>query len=220
MRAYGYIRVSTGRQALSERAQRTAISAYCDLRNLELAHVYADTVSGGTRLRDRPEGAEMLAKLGVHGGAVVAVRLDRLFRNVADCCSQVRQWADQGVGLHLLDHGGSSIDTSTSAGRLFLDMLAAFASFERELIGERTASALADKRARGEYTGGQPPYGYKAVNGVLQKCQDEQAIIDEVHRLRDDGLSLQRCADVLNGSGKRSRTGRLWDRQTVHRCCL
>ena len=72
--------------------------------------------------------------------AVVAAKLDRLFRDAADCLNMSRRWDDAEVGLHLIDMG---IDTRSAMGRAFLTMAAGFAELERNLIGERTKAGQA-----------------------------------------------------------------------------
>jgi DNA invertase Pin-like site-specific DNA recombinase len=61
---------------------------------------------------------------------VVALKLDRVFRNAADALVTVRAWTDAGIALHLVDMAGISLDTNSSMGTLFLTMLAAFGEFE------------------------------------------------------------------------------------------
>ena len=67
-----------------------------------------------------------------------------------------------GIAMHVFDLGGQAVDTGLAAGRFFLCMLAGVAQLERNLIAERTSTALRHKIARGERVGA-PPYGYAAV---------------------------------------------------------
>lgn len=217
-----YVRVSTEEQAsegVSLAAQEEAARAYCALRGLELASVVVDAgVSAGKPLAERPGGSRVLAA--VASGAVagvVALKLDRLFRDAGDCLTVTRGWDDLGAALHLIDLGGQSIDTSTAAGRFFLTIMAGAAEMERNLIRERTSSAMAYKRAHREYTGGRVPYGWSlATDGVhLEACPAEQAVIREARELRAAGLSLRKIGAELALRGLLPRTGSAWGATSV-----
>ncbi len=115
----GYVRVSTeeqSREGISLDAQRARIEAYCAMRGLELVELVDDPgVSASKPLRARAGGQrllDLLRRRRITG--IVAFKLDRLFRNCADCLGNVEVWDRAGVGLHLLDLGGSAIDTSSA----------------------------------------------------------------------------------------------------------
>ncbi len=151
MRVIGYIRVSTddqAREGVSLDAQEARIRAYAEMAGLELVDVIRDAaISGTVPLADRAGGAALLDHDVDH---VIALKLDRLFRDAADALSQTRSWDKAGIALHLIDVGGATINTSTAMGRMFLTMMAGFAELERNLISERTAMALAYKKDRRE----------------------------------------------------------------------
>jgi DNA invertase Pin-like site-specific DNA recombinase len=112
-------------------------------------------------LNKRPEGAK-IAKLIANGVChVVALKMDRLFRNAGDALNHVEEWAKAGISLHLVDMGGQSVNTDTSMGKMMVTMLAGFAEFERNMIAERTTAALRHKKAHGEVYN-HVPYGYRA----------------------------------------------------------
>ena len=210
-----YIRVSTEEQAaegVSLAAQEAALRAYCTMRGLTVVELVTDGgISAGKPLSTRPGGARVLtmaAKKQVH--AVVAWKLDRLFRDAGDCLEVTREWDRSGVALHLVDLGGQAIDTASAMGRFFLTVLAGAAEMERNLVRERTSAALQHKAARGEFTGGLVRYGYGlADNGVdLVPVPAEQKVIDEVRKLRAAGLSLRMIAGELARRGFKSRAGR------------
>jgi site-specific DNA recombinase len=159
--AAGYVRVSTDEQArggLSIAMQEERIQSYCLLRGLELTGIYCDAgVSAGKPLSLRPEGARLLEAIEAGDvDNVVGVKLDRLFRNAVDCLQTSSAWERAGVALHLIDLGGQAIDTRSAVGQFFLTVMAGAAEMERNLIRERTRSALQPKRARGERLGTTP----------------------------------------------------------------
>jgi site-specific DNA recombinase len=105
---------------------------------------------------------------------------------------------------------GEQIDTRSAAGRLVLNVLASVSQWEREAIGERTATAMQYKAKQGEYTGGQAPYGRRVApdGSQLEPHPDEVAARAVARQLRAHGLSLRAVAAELHQRGIRSRTGR------------
>lgn len=220
--AIAYVRVSTEEQAtegVSVDAQIAAVRAYATLRGLELLDVVVDAgVSAGKPLADRAGGAVIVdAVKRRRVRAVVAVKLDRLFRNAGDCLTVTEGWDRMGVALHLVDMGGQAIDTSSAMGRFFLTVMAGAAEMERNLIRERTSSAMAHKRSKGELVGA-VPYGFRlADDGVtLEADADEQHTLSLVAQLRADGMSVRAIVDALEARGVRARGAR-WHQTTVTR---
>ena len=141
MKAGIYIRVSTGHQTTSP--QRLELEAYVERQGWTLSHVYDDSGISGTRTR-RPALDRMLddaakGKLDV----VVVWKLDRLGRSVTHLLSVLEQLQAAGVGFVATTQ---QIDTTTPMGRMVTAMLAAIASFERELTVERVKSGIAAYR--------------------------------------------------------------------------
>src|SRR5215510_14964539 len=120
-----YLRVSTQEQAqegISLQAQEAKLRAYCAMRGLEIIGVIRDPgVSGAKPLHARTGGQqipEMIRRGTV--GHIVAYKLDRLFRDCADCLTVTKEWDKRNVALHLVDLGGQTLDTSSAKGRFFL----------------------------------------------------------------------------------------------------
>jgi len=220
-KAVAYIRVSTPRQeehGVSLEAQQARVRAYCELHGLDLTKVVKDpeAISAGTPLGKRKGGAEILrlvAEGEVHH--VIATKLDRLFRSAKDCLSHAESWQERAVSLHLIDMGGQSISTGSSSGKLFLTMLAGFAEFERNLIGERTEAALRQKRETGRVYSGVAPFGYRARNGLLKPDAHEQAVLVRIERMRARKMSLRRIAAKLNVEQIPTRKGGAWHASTI-----
>ena len=217
--AVAYIRVSTEQQAVegvSLIAQREKVEAYCKLQGLELVAVIEDQgVSGAMALGDRPGGALLQAELKKHKARhVVALKLDRLFRDAADALVQTKAWDEQGIGLHLIDIGGQSINTSTAMGRMFLTMMSGFAELERNLISERTALALQSKKQRREVYA-PIPLGYMNAEGKLVAVDEELLVVAEIRDMRAEGKTLREIADNLNGRGIIGKRGGKFFASTV-----
>lgn len=220
--AAAYCRVSTAEQAvegISLPAQQEAIHAYAEQRRITLTRIVTDEgVSGGKPLSSRPGGEELLQALRYRKvKAVVATKLDRLFRNAQDCLQVTAQWDRLGIALHLLDLGGQAIDTSSAMGRFFLTVMGGAAEMERNLVRERTIAALAHKKAQGQRVG-RVPYGSRlALDGVhLEPAPDEQKVVDRIVELRELGLSQRAITEYLNEKNTPAR-GKQWHRTTIIR---
>jgi site-specific DNA recombinase len=219
-RALGYVRVSTEEQAkhgISLEAQVDRIRAYCLMAGLDLVDVISEEgVSASRALATRPGGARLIAALpGKKVGHVIALKLDRLFRDAADALTQTKVWDTAGVALHLIDMGGATVNTASAMGRFFLSMLAGFAELERNLIAERTSTALQYKKSKRQVYG-PTPYGYVREGDTLTAAADEQAAVSRIHLLRAEGKSLRSIAEALNVAGiLPKRGGRRWYASTV-----
>ena len=194
------------------------------MRGLDVVDVVIDAgVSAGKALVTRPGGKRVLdtVRRG-EAGAVIALKLDRLFRSAADCLDVVAGWDKGGVALHLVDLGGQSVDTSSAMGRFFLTMMAGVAELERNLGGERTAAVKAHKAGKGEYNGGAVPYGFHVVRdgdgpALIEEDEGEQAVIAEARRLRAAGLTLRAVAAELDRAGMKSRKSAAWKPAQISR---
>lgn len=217
-RALGYIRVSTDKQAdhgVSLEAQREQIEGYCKLYGLELIDVIVDAGESAKSL-DRPGLTQALAALrSGKADALIVAKLDRLTRNVRDLGDLIESYFRRSALLSV----GEQFDTRSASGRMVLNMLTTIAQWEREIIGERTAAALAHKASRGEYVGGKPPFGFRVgPDGVnLVEHEGEQAVLTQARKLRAAGLSLRAVARELHDAGLSGRTGKAFAFQQIQR---
>lgn len=221
--AVGYVRVSTDDQTesgLSLEHQEARIRAYAAANGLELVAVVRDEgISGGKALSVRPGGVDALALLATGKARhVVALKLDRLFRNTTDALSQSASWDKAGIGLHLIDMGGQSVNTRSAMGRMFFTMAAGFAEMERGLISERTAAAMKQKKVRGEAVS-RPTLGYDAVDGRLVENPAEAALISRIGIMRAAGQSFAAIANKLNAEKVATKRGGTWFASTIKGIC-
>jgi DNA invertase Pin-like site-specific DNA recombinase len=220
--ALGYVRVSTDEQSASGLGladQRARIAAYCGMRGLDLTRVVEDSsISGGKPLVSRPGGADLLRRLQRREAAhVIMLKLDRGFRNAADCLATVESWERRRVTLHIIDLGGNAIDTASAAGKFMLTVLAGAAEMERNLTRERTRAALNIKRQRGERISRYAPFGSRLDDvGALVPDAGEQRAIKTIRTLRGQGLSLRRIATWLLEHDVLGRGGRPLPAKTIH----
>ena len=214
-----YIRVSTSEQAesgVSLDAQMDRLIAYCRMAGLEVVEVIREEGISGTKpLANRPGGSKLLdlikTKKVQH---VVALKLDRLFRNASDALHTTEAWDKQGISVHFVDMGGTAVDTSSAMGRMMLTMLAGFAQFESDLCAERTKSALKHKKAKREVYS-PVPLGFVQVGKQLVADASEQAIVATIQALRAAGKSLRAIASELTQRGMKTKKGGNWYASTI-----
>jgi site-specific DNA recombinase len=218
MKAIGYVRVSTERQAdagVSLEAQAAKIRAMSVVQGVELSEILIDGGESAKSLK-RPGMAKLLSLIDAGGvQTVIVAKLDRLTRSVKDLCELLDRFDRKKVALVSVVE---SLDTSSAAGRLVLNIMAAVSQWEREAVGERTRDALRHKRANGERVGNLP-YGFRLSSDGrrLEPHVTEQAALGEIHRLRRLGLSLRRIAEAMNVAAFRTRRGTKWRLESVAR---
>jgi DNA invertase Pin-like site-specific DNA recombinase len=136
----GYARVSKGDDQTNTLQARALRAAGC-------RRIFEEVASGGRW--DRPELHRLLDHLR-EGDTVVVWKLDRLSRSLKDVLHIMERIADAGAGFRSITE---NIDTTTPAGRMMMQMVGAFAEFERAMIRERTSAGLAAARAEGRIGG-------------------------------------------------------------------
>ena len=142
-------------------------------------------------------------------------KLDRLTRSVKDLCELLERFERRGVALISV---AESLDTSSAAGRLVLNIMTAVSQWEREAIGERTRDAMSHKRTNGERVGN-IRFGYRlsADGKHLEPEPSEQAVLQEIRQLRHHGHSMRHIAATLNREALRTRRGTAWRLEHVAR---
>lgn len=136
----GYARVSKGDDQSNALQAKALKAAGCQ-------RVFEEAASGGRW--DRPILHDMLRQLR-EGDVVVVWKLDRLSRSLKDLLHLMERIKEADAGFRSLTE---SIDTTTPAGRMMMQMIGSFAEFERAMIRERTSAGLALARAEGRVGG-------------------------------------------------------------------
>lgn len=207
MQNVGYIRVSTEEQAqsgLGLEAQERVLRAYCDAKGVALDGLLVDAGCSGKDL-NRPGMAELLRRVRERRvRTVITAKIDRLSRRVIDTLHIVETLHKHDAAIVFVQE---AIDTTSAAGKAMLTVIAAFAEMERNYISERTRSALATKKARGERLGN-PPFGVLAGEEVVRAAARE---------LRTQGLSLRAIASALKERGFHPRRARAWSPEMIRR---
>jgi site-specific DNA recombinase len=199
-------------------AQRAACEAYITSQRSEgwvLVHDRYDDggVSGGTL--ERPALKRLLADIEAGLVDVVLVyKVDRLSRSLMDFAKLVETFEAHEVTFVAITQ---SLNTTTSMGRLTLNMLLSFAQYERELIGERVRDKIAASRARGMWMGGPVPLGYRVENRKLLVDDTGAAVVRRVFEGFAEIGSATKLLPVLRGEGLVTKTGRPFDKGAVYK---
>ena len=211
MRAIGYVRVSTDKQAdhgVSLEAQEAKIRAMATVQGAEIVELIVDGGESAKNL-NRPGMERLLALVDERKvKTVIIAKLDRLTRSVKDLAELLERFQKRGVSLVSV---AESLDTGSAAGRLVINIMTAVSQWEREAIGERTKDAMQHKRNNGQRVGN-IAYGYRAsADGQhIEPEPREQAALAEIRSLRKQGCTLRQIAAALNGQALRTRRGTGW----------
>jgi DNA invertase Pin-like site-specific DNA recombinase len=199
-RAIGYACVPSASNG-DLRAHTEAVTSFCAERGLALETVVHDVESTGPE--SRPTLAWALEQIAKHQAEVLVVpRLRDLSSNVANLAPLLRWFDGDQKVLIALD---LQLDTSTEAGRLAAVAIVGVGGWEHDRISERTRRGLEAARSRG---GAQ---GRTAVADIPE-------LQERIARMRDEGMTLQAIADVLNEEGVPTlRGGAMWRPSSVQR---
>jgi site-specific DNA recombinase len=187
-------------------AQREACEAYIKSQAHEgwrlINGHYDDGAFSGASL-DRPALQALLAE--VRAGKVdiiVVYKVDRLTRSLADFAKLVELFDQHSVSFVSVTQ---SFNTTSSMGRLTLNVLLSFAQFEREVIGERVRDKIAASKRKGLWVGGQIPLGYASVNKKLVVVPEEAETVRLIFRRYLKLESIGALVEDLDRTGIRTR---------------
>lgn len=145
------------------------------------------------------------------GGVLVVYSLSRLARSTKDTLAISEQLDKAGADLVSLTE---KIDTTGAAGKMMFRMLAVLAEFERDVIAERTKSAMSHKKQIGEVYS-PIPFGFQAIDGRLEQVESEALMVTEILAMRNSGATLSAIANSLNVRGIEGKRGGKWFPSTV-----
>lgn len=129
---------------------------------------------------------------------VVVYKVDRLTRSLADFAKMVEVFDAQGVSFVAVTQ---QFNTTTSMGRLTLNVLLSFAQFEREVTGERIRDKIAASKRKGMWMGGSVPIGYDAKGRTLVINPAEAEIVRHIYKRYADSGSVRRVKLELDQAG-------------------
>ena len=217
MRVAIYVRLSEvrpGDEAISLETQEADCRALVERKGWEVAGVYRDAGrSAWADDRDRPAFTEMLAELEAGEVAgIVAWKQDRLGRRVTEVADLLDRCRQHSAALVTVT---DSLDTTTPAGRMAAQVIAAAAEMESANTSMRVARAMDARAERGEPAGGPRPFGYRRDGGTLTIDEAEAAIVRECAERVLAGETVGAILRDLQARDVRTSTGGPWRRRSL-----
>jgi putative DNA-invertase from lambdoid prophage Rac len=157
-RVFAYCRVSTTDQTTQNQSIEIKAAGFA----IETQRLIEESISGSVAAKERPGFIKLIDRM-ESGDILVVTKLDRLGRNAMDVRATVEHLANVGVRVHCLALGG--VDLTSPAGKMTMQVIAAVAEFERDLLNERTQSGINRAKAAGKQFG--RPNSLKKVEQVL-----------------------------------------------------
>ena len=190
----------------SLQAQREACEAFISSQRHEgwvcLPAGYDDGGFSGATM-ERPALQQLLADITTGRVDIVVVyKIDRLTRSLADFAKIVEVLDARGASFVSVTQ---QFNTTTSMGRLTLNVLLSFAQFERELIGERIRDKIAASKKKGMWMGGVPPLGYRGHDRKLVIIDSEAEIVRAIFRRYAELGSVRLLQEELKARGIKSK---------------
>ena len=187
-------------------AQREACSAYIQSQRhegwREVATAYEDGGYSGGNL-ERPALQQLLTDIKVRKvDLIVVYKIDRLTRSLTDFASLVGVFDAHQTSFVSVTQ---SFNTTTSMGRLTLNVLLSFAQFEREITGERIRDKIQASKRKGMWMGGTVPLGYNSIDKKLIVVPDEAAQVRRIFALYRNSGSVQKLQEKLFESNEVSK---------------
>ena len=213
-----YCRVSGDVRAREEnleiRAQKEQIMAYCARNEMQISGWYVDD---GEPVDE--EGVSEFDRL-VYGDevkgppveAVIVAKSDRVSRDINEYYYYRYELLRKNVGLISVmeDFGRLGV-----FGQALEALVFTMVKMERERVAKHTKSGRVAKAAKGGYSGGRPPFGYRPVNGVLTIVPEEAEAVKKIFEMKKDGFTHKEICEVLNAEGKTNRSGGRFSASTI-----
>jgi site-specific DNA recombinase len=201
-------------------AQREACEAYIKSQAHEGWVLVRDRFDDGglsCASLDRPAVQDLLNKVRNRQLDIVVVyKVDRLTRSLADFAKLVEAFDEHDVSFVSVTQ---SFNTTSSMGRLTLNVLLSFAQFEREVIGERVRDKIAASKRKGMWVGGPVPVGYRSVDKKLEIVPEEAGLVRKIFEGYLRVGSIGALTASLDAEGLKPKPRRLANWRTVAAAC-
>lgn len=185
-RTFAYCRVSTTGQTTENQCREIAASGHAVLPT----RVVTETISGSVPTSKRVGFCDLVKRM-ESGDVLIVTKLDRLGRNAMDVRATVDLLDAKGIKVHCLALGG--VDLTSPAGRMTMQVIAAVAEFERDLLVERTQSGLERAKAEGKTLGRPSKLCTLQVAEVLQRLSAGESVAALARAMKTSRQTIMRA---------------------------
>jgi putative DNA-invertase from lambdoid prophage Rac len=184
-RVFAYCRVSTSDQNTQNQSMEIKAAGFA----IEKQRLIEENISGSVTAKQRPRFIKLIDRM-EQGDVLVVTKLDRLGRNAMDVRATVEQLANSGIRVHCLALGG--VDLTSPAGKMTMQVIAAVAEFERDLLIERTQSGILRAKAAGKRFGRPPSLNAEQQAIVLERLDSGVSIAEIAREFKTTRQTIMR----------------------------
>jgi putative DNA-invertase from lambdoid prophage Rac len=204
-RVFAYCRVSTTDQTTQNQSREIQAAGFA----IQPHRLIEESISGSVAAKERPGFNKLIDRM-ESGDVLVVTKLDRLGRNAMDVRATVEHLSESGVRVHCLALGG--VDLTSSAGKMTMQVIAAVAEFERDLLIERTQAGISRAKAAGKQFGRPPALNAEdraevvkrlaAGSNVSELAREFKTTRQTIMRIRDAALKSLQTDNTVHSSGE------------------
>ena len=188
-RVFAYCRVSTVDQTAMNQVEEIKAAGFA----IEAHRLVEEKISGSVAAKERPGFIKLVDRMEA-GDVLVVTKLDRLGRNAMDVRSTVERLAESGVRVHCLALGG--VDLASPAGRMTMQVIAAVAEFERDLLIERTHSGISRAKGAGKRFGRPPSLNAQERALVIERLSSGTGISELAREFKTTRQTIMRIREA------------------------
>lgn len=188
-RVFAYCRVSTVDQTTENQRLEIKAAGFA----IEARRLIEESISGSVAAKERPGFMKLIDRM-ESGDVLVVTKLDRLGRNAMDVRATVEQLANSGVRVHCLALGG--VDLTSPAGKMTMQVIAAVAEFERDLLIERTQSGIIRAKAAGKPFGRPPSLNTQERATVVARLETGVSIAALAREFKTTRQTIMRAREA------------------------
>lgn len=188
-RVFAYCRVSTTDQTTQNQSLEIKAAGFA----IEAQRLIEESISGSVAAKERPGFTKLIDRM-ESGDILVVTKLDRLGRNAMDVRATIEQLSSSGVRVHCLALGG--VDLTSPAGKMTMQVIAAVAEFERDLLIERTQSGINRAKAAGKQFGRPPALNKAERAAVIERLAAGMNVTEVAREFKTTRQTIMRIRDA------------------------